>query len=182
MQFRPSARLLPLLSLVLSASACARAQEAGKPPAAAPQRVVVRAARMLDVARGRLVADAVVVVERERIVAAGSGLGVPPGARVVDLGDVTLLPGLIDAHTHITYHFDESGRFGISGDPDPAVTLRYAAENARRTLEAGFTTARNLGAGALVHLSLRDAIRRGHLPGPRLLVSGLPLTYDALGG
>ena len=75
--------------------------------ARAQQPIVVRAARMVDVARGELVAPAVVVVANGRIVSIGAG-GVPAGARTVDLGDLTLLPGLIDAHTHLTYD--------ISGD------------------------------------------------------------------
>jgi imidazolonepropionase-like amidohydrolase len=178
MKLAPSYRLLLLLSLLLSAPACARAQKADRPQQTTPRRVAVRAARMLDVARGQLVADAVVVVKGERIVAAGSRVSVPAGFEVIDLGDATILPGLIDAHTHITYHFDETGHFGIKGDAPPAVTLKYAAESARRTLEAGFTTIRNLGAGGRVDLQLRDAIRRGELPGPRLLASGLPLTAD----
>ncbi|MDT7806780.1 MAG: hypothetical protein QOJ70_593, partial [Acidobacteriota bacterium] len=105
---------------------------------------------------------------------------VPQGARVYDLGDVTLLPGLIDAHTHITYHFDKTGRYGLSWDTSPDITLKYAEENARATLEAGVTTTRNLGASERVDLRLRDLTNRGDVEGPRLLVSGEPLTANAL--
>jgi imidazolonepropionase-like amidohydrolase len=141
----------------------------------ASRRVAIRAARFFDVERGRIREHAVILVEGEKITAVGEGLEVPRGAEVLDLGDVTLLPGLIDAHTHITYHFDETGHFGLSEDASPDVTLRYAAENARRTLEAGYTTIRNLGASELVDIRLRDAIKRGELLGPRMLVAGAPM-------
>jgi len=95
------------------------------------------------------------------------------------LGDATILPGLIDSHTHITYHFDENGRFGETVDPSTAVTLKYSEENARKTLEAGFTTIRNLAATEGVDLALRDEIKNGKAEGPRMLVSGEAITpYD----
>ena len=167
--------------LVMLHPACSQTQPQ---PRVQPPRVTlaIRAARMLDVRRGELVSDAVVIVEGDRITAAGSRLDIPAGARVIELGDATLVPGLIDAHTHITYHFDETGHFGLRGDASADVTLRYAAENARRTLEAGFTTIRNLGAGGGVDLRLRDAIRRGELVGPRIVASGEPLTPNEVYG
>jgi imidazolonepropionase-like amidohydrolase len=173
-------RALALL-LLLCLPTCTRTQNAPK-PARPPSAVVLRAARMFDVREGRMLNSAVVIVEGERVVAAGTNLAVPQGARVYDLGDVTLLPGLIDAHTHLTYHFDKTGRFGLTWDATADETLKYAEENARLTLEAGVTTARNLGAGERVDLRLRDLINRGETEGPRLLVSGLPLTPDMLGG
>src|SRR2546421_7686407 len=160
------------LLLLLITVTCAPAQRTERRTASG--LIVLRAARLLDVKSGRLIGNAVVVIEGERIKAVGEKLAVPPGAQVIDLGDATLLPGLIDAHTHITYHFDSSGRFGLSNDESPDVTLKYAAENARNTLLAGFTTIRNLGAGAQVDLKLRDAIKRGDVQGPRMLVSGEP--------
>jgi imidazolonepropionase-like amidohydrolase len=173
-----------LTAPLIFSPACARAQkQPTTTPVAQPRgTVALRAARMLDARRGELINDAVVVVEGDKITAAGSRLAVPAGARVIDLGDATILPGLIDAHTHITYHFDESGHFGGRGDASTDVTFKYAAENARRTLEAGFTTIRNLGAGAQVDLRLRDAIKRGEVPGPRIVASGEPLTSDDLFG
>ena len=95
---------------------------------------------------------------------------------------MTLLPGLIDAHTHITYHFDENGLFGATGDASPEMTLKYAEDNARRTVEAGFTTVRNLGAGQDVDIRLRDEVKNGKVVGPRMLVSGQPFTPDLLSG
>jgi imidazolonepropionase-like amidohydrolase len=184
---RARRRLNLLLSLLLPfiLPNCARTQDAParqSAEATTPARVYVRAARMFDPASGRVTMDAVVVVEGERVAQVGSALAVPQGARVYDLGDVTLLPGLIDAHTHITYHFDKTGRFGISWDSTADETLKYAEENARATLEAGFTTIRNLGAGGRVDIRLRDEINRGDVRGPRMLVSGEPLTGAELRG
>lgn len=180
--------ILSLLLLLLTPG-CARTQDAAAPArrgAAAPTsngtRVYVRAARMFDSDSGRVVADAVVVIEGERVAQVGAGLQIPRDARVYDLGDVTLLPGLVDAHTHITYHFDRTGRFGLTWDATADETLKYAEENARATLEAGFTTIRNLGAGGRVDLRLRDEINRGEARGPRMLVSGEPLTGEVVLG
>src|SRR5215218_5246105 len=171
---------LLLLSLLLSCSANSQSRNAG--PAQAAPRIVVRAARMLDVSSGTIVPNPVLIIEGERILSAGTDAAEPPDARVIDLGDVTLLPGLIDAHTHITYHFDENGMFGASRDPGPETNLKYAEANARLTLEAGFTTIRNLGDPQGVDIRLRDRIKNGEADGPRMLVSGVPLTPDILGG
>ncbi|HEY9232156.1 MAG TPA: amidohydrolase family protein [Blastocatellia bacterium] len=162
------------LLLLLISVTCAPAQRAERRTASAV--IVLRAARLLDVKSGRLIGNAVVVIEGERIKAVGEKLAVPPGAQVIDLGDATLLPGLIDAHTHITYHFDAAGHFPPQDESGPDVTMRAAADSARRTLEAGFTTIRNLGDSQGVDLRLRDAINKGEARGPRLLVSGEPLT------
>jgi imidazolonepropionase-like amidohydrolase len=179
--------LLLSLLLALLLPNCAHTQNAAPPrqqhPATTtttPARVYVRAARMFDPASGAVTGDAVVVIEGDRVAQAGARLSVPQGARVYDLGDVTLLPGLIDAHTHITYHFDKTGRFGLTGDATAEEALKYAEENARATLEAGFTTIRNLGAGGRVDIRLRDEINRGDARGPRMIVSGVPLTSDEL--
>lgn len=180
-----------LLTLLLQSLACTRAQVTSKKPEARPAalavepshgRVALRAARMLDVIGGKLINDAVVIVNGDKIEAAGSRLTIPKGARLIDLGDATLLPGLIDAHTHITYHFDERGMFGVTNDASAAIALERSKEDARRTLLAGYTTIRNLGASGGVDLQLRDAIRRGEAVGPRILASGLPLTSDELDG
>src|SRR5689334_3398440 len=103
------ARRFAILLLLIITPTCAPVQRAEKE--SAPVLVALRAARLLDVRSGRLVANPVVIIEGERIKAVGERLTVPAGAQVIDLGDVTLLPGLIDAHTHITYHFDASGHF-----------------------------------------------------------------------
>ena len=172
--------LLLALLITLSLPNCARTQN--KPTGTTNMRLVIRAARMLDPRGGRIMTNAVVLVEGDRVVAVGANVVVPAGAKVIDLGDVTLLPGLIDAHTHVTYHFDRTGRFGISGDSGPDETLGYAKENARATLLAGVTTARDLGGDSRVVTRLRDQINRGETEGPRLLVSGDPLTSVLLRG
>jgi imidazolonepropionase-like amidohydrolase len=172
-------RLFALL-LLLSLPTCTRPQNANRPARA--ERLALRAARMLDVTSGQIVNGAVVLVEGEKVTAAGANLAIPRDAKVLDLGDVTVLPGLIDAHTHITYHFDPSGHFGLEGDAGPEVTLKYAEQNARDTLDAGVTTIRNLGAGGRVDIRLRDEVNRGDTQGPRMLVSGEPLTSDDMRG
>jgi imidazolonepropionase-like amidohydrolase len=141
----------------------------------AQQTTVLRAARMIDGTGAPPVTNAVIVVTDDRIVAVGPAatVAVPAGARVVDLGDVTLLPGFIDAHTHIT------GR--TLGDPaaDLAVVKDYASyaaivgvANARSTLMAGFTTIRVVGSGNFDDMALRQAITDGRVPGPRMENAG----------
>lgn len=172
--------LLLAFLVTLSLPSCARTQN--NPAGTADTRIVIRAARMLDARGGRVINDALVIIEGERIALVGATVPIPAGAKVIDLGDVTLLPGLVDAHTHLTYHFDRTGRFGISWDSGPDETLGYAKENARATLLAGVTTARDLGGDSRVVTRLRDQINRGETEGPRLLVSGDPLTTAVLRG
>jgi imidazolonepropionase-like amidohydrolase len=172
------ARRFIILLLLLTTPTCAPVQHAEK--RVTPTLIVVRAARLLDVRNGRLIPDAVVIVEGERIRAVGERLVIPAGAQVIDLGDATLLPGLIDAHTHITYHFDAAGHFPPQAENGYEATLRAATDNARRTLADGYTTVRNLGDSTGVDLALRDRINRGDSVGPRLLVSGEPLTPNDL--
>jgi imidazolonepropionase-like amidohydrolase len=138
--------------------------------------VAIRAGQLVDVEHGAIVKNAIILIEAEKITAVGSALAIPSGATVIDLGNATALPGLIDVHTHITYHFDPTGHFGLLPELRSSYTALYAAENARGTIEAGYTTIRNLGATDLVDLDLRDAIERGEVPGPRIIASGLGLT------
>jgi imidazolonepropionase-like amidohydrolase len=175
---RKFAAFLVSFSFLFSCSAHPQTNlEKQNPPA---ERVAIRAARMLDVAAGKIIDNPVILIENGKIVAVASGAEIPKDARIIDLGDATVLPGLIDAHTHITYHFDENGRFGETSDASAQQTLKYAEENARLTLEAGFTTIRNLGDSTRVDIYLRDKIGRGEAAGPRMLVSGLPLTAQTL--
>jgi imidazolonepropionase-like amidohydrolase len=124
---------------------------------------------MLDVAKGQIVSPAVLTIQGDRI----RSLGQSPdtGARVIDLGDVTLLPGLIDVHVHLT--LDLSGDWGTRPVRETAAdeALRGAA-NARKTLLAGFTTVRNVGAGGFADVSLMRAIDAGLVNGPRIIPAG----------
>ncbi|MGE0812498.1 MAG: amidohydrolase family protein [Vicinamibacterales bacterium] len=124
--------------------------------------VTLRAPRLID-GRGGQRTDAAVTVSGGRITAVGAA----QGAATYDLTGLTLLPGFIDTHVHIGWHF-ANGRF-VSGPEPPEVAVLYAAENAWVTLMAGFTTIQSVGAAS--DKALRDAINRGVLPGPRLLSS-----------
>jgi len=142
--------------------------------------LVLHAARLLDVDTGKTLSPGEVLVQGERIVAAGTNVEHPAGARVIDLGDRTLLPGLIDAHVHLFLHpgAEDAQTFNESV---PERTIR-ATLAAREDLLAGFTAERDMGtegAGA-ADSALRDAIDRGWIPGPRLRVSGNAI--DILGG
>ncbi|MDQ3918209.1 MAG: amidohydrolase family protein [Acidobacteriota bacterium] len=167
-------KLLPAFLLLLTAGA--RAQVREQP--AAPRPVVIRAARLLDVRSGNVIDNAVVIVEGERVKAVGPRVAVPAGARVYDLGNVTLLPGLIDCHTHVMLEpEDERGTPPVVTKSQAFRTVEGVAA-ALKDLQAGFTTMRDLdseGAG-FADVAVRDGINRGIIPGPRLLVSGNPLT------
>ena len=133
-----------------------------------PATIILRAARWLDVSAGQLRAPAIVVVQDGRITSVGGEI--PPGARAVDLGDVTLLPGLIDVHTHLTG--DLEGDWVTRDVRElPADAALRGARNAKRTLEAGFTTVRNLAAGGFADIALMKAIDAGMVPGPRMIAS-----------
>ncbi len=143
--------------------------------AAAPAGAQLRAVRFGQLWDGdRVIADAVVTVDGDRIRAVGSGAtAIPPGAEVVDLRRFTGLPGLIDAHTHITYFWDRAPGTRPRGQRRlPAVTVFLAQENARRTLDTGVTTVRDLNAGNDMDLAMRDLVARGAMVGPRIFASG----------
>lgn len=145
-----------------------------EPPASvAPPITVLKAARMFDSRSDRMVENAIVLVESGKIKDAGSGLAIPAGATVVDLGDATLLPGFIDSHTHLTGESSESWLADFYEGlrrPVPEQAL-IAAGYARKTLDSGFTTVRDLGAGEGIDVGLRNAIQAGVVPGPRMLVA-----------
>jgi imidazolonepropionase-like amidohydrolase len=136
---------------------------------AVQQPTILRATAMLDVVKGELVRPAVLVIEGGRIRSVGPGQ-LPAGARTVDLGDMTLLPGLIDAHTHLA--FDISGDWVTRSVRDlPADAALRGARNARLTLLAGFTTVRDVGAPGFADVSLMKAIDAGFVAGPRMIPS-----------
>jgi imidazolonepropionase-like amidohydrolase len=149
---------------------------------AASPVIVIRAGHLVDTAAGQLTGPAVILVRDGIIDAVGSQVEVPPGAQVIDLSASTVLPGLMDAHTHLT--IDQS-------DQDPLAELEHTAAerafgsipNARAVLLAGFTTVRDLGSyRALVDVALRDAINRGDVVGPRMFVAGAYVTISGGAG
>jgi imidazolonepropionase-like amidohydrolase len=123
------------------------------------------------------VANAVIVVENDRIVSVGTAAP-PAGAEVIDLRRFTAVPGMIDVHVHMTYYWDRTPGTRPLGQPRrPAgVTTVLAAENARRTLETGVTTVRDLGAANEVDYAMRDLIEMGKMVGPRMFVAGQGLS------
>jgi len=139
---------------------------------AGAETLVLKAGRLIDGRGGRPLVPAMVRLEGDRIVEVGERLAIPPGARVLDLGAATLLPGFIDLHTHLTdkddVHWEE-----VLLKTTPSQAALWGARNARITLEAGFTTCRDMGpTWPYVDVDLRDAVAQGAIPGPRMLVAG----------
>jgi imidazolonepropionase-like amidohydrolase len=139
------------------------------PPA---RRTILRPGRVLDVRTGELRANQAIVIEGDKIsqVAASADVKAAANDTTIDLPDATLLPGLIDAHTHLTFDLSSLGYQGLG--ISTAREALHGARNARRTLDAGFTTVRNLGARDYADIALRDAINDGDVVGPRILASG----------
>jgi imidazolonepropionase-like amidohydrolase len=154
-----------LLALLLFAAA-AHAEDA--------QRVALRAARMLDVRSGAIVENAVVVVDGNTI--AEVRRDVPAGATAVDLGDVTLLPGLFDMHVHLDVGRGEHGGRLDAMTAGPVDNAIQAVENARTTLMAGFTTVRSCGSNDFIDVALKNAVERGAIAGPRITPSGYQIS------
>jgi len=123
---------------------------------------------MIDTINGRVLTDQVIIIEGDRIKEVGSGLAIPAGATVIDLSKMTVLPGLTDAHTHITTqaggdYYEELFRKSFI---DEAVNAHIYS---KRTLEAGFTTVRNVGASAFIDVALKRSIDKGDIVGPRVI-------------
>jgi imidazolonepropionase-like amidohydrolase len=144
--------------------------------------VYVHAGRLVDVVEGRVLADQRVTIEGERIVAVEPWTAPPAGSTVIDWSAMTVLPGLIDAHTHLA----DWGQSNNVAEPllhSPQEIALVGANNARATLEAGFTSVRDVGTfRAFGDVALRDAINRGWVPGPRMWVAGAYLTVPGGGG
>jgi imidazolonepropionase-like amidohydrolase len=166
----------PSRAVFLSLAVCflfAMASAQQNPPA---KIIALRASRMLDVKSGSMVHDAVVLIQDEKITAAGASLKIPVGAEVVDLGNATLLPGLIDCHTHLMARMsdDDPQGYGLSLlTKSQAFRALEGAADARITLRAGFTAVRDVeseGSG-YADVALRDAINQGLVEGPRMQVA-----------
>jgi imidazolonepropionase-like amidohydrolase len=159
-----------LIALAVAALAVTAITASAQAPA--PKRTVIRAGRVLNVRTGELKTNQAIVIEGDKIaqIAPSSEIKAAAGDTTIDLPDATLLPGLIDMHTHLTFDLNSLGYQGLS--ISTAREALHGARNARRTLEAGFTTVRNLGAKDYADIALRDAINDGDVIGPRIVASG----------
>ena len=156
-----NARLMAVLFLLATSSTVFAATKA------------IKFGKLVD-GTGRVLTNAVVIVEDDRVQSVTSGnASIPSGAEVIDLSRYTGIPGLIDAHTHMTYYWDGNTTPRTESARHPAITVFLAQENARKALEAGVTTVRNLNAADGTDLAIRDLINMGKMVGPRMFVSGL---------
>ncbi len=144
-------------------------------PAPTPEPVIaLKATHLFDGKSKTLLPNGVVLVQGKKILDAGSNLAVPNGAQVIDLGDATLSPGFIDAHTHLTLDFFSAPYNDLrlrDLQENAATKALKSIPNARATIEAGFTTVRDVGSEEFIDVALRDAIARGLVEGPRMLVA-----------
>lgn len=148
---------------------------------ASAQVTAIKAGRLIDPDAGSALTDQVILIREGRIESVGKGLAIPADAKVIDLSKMTVLPGLIDCHTHVA----------DLGDAEPLTVLKYTASeivlaaipNARKMLESGFTTVRDVGTyRALNDVALRDAIAKGYVVGPRMYVAGAYITITGGAG
>ncbi len=161
-----------LIAMVIWAGCSVLLAQTASPPATAAQRTLVRTGHLLDVRTGAEPAGQTIVVTGDRITAVAPTASTPkqPGDTEIDLTRYTVMPGLIDVHTHLTMANNFDPYFELSMTPAKEAIL--GVENAKVTLEAGFTTVRNVGANDFTDVALRDEINAGHIPGPHMQVSG----------
>jgi imidazolonepropionase-like amidohydrolase len=164
-----------LVVTTLIASAFAQTPAHAAPMVKRPVTIIIRAGHLLDVKTGKMVADQAIVIENDKIVRVGGEFkAVAPGDTLIDLSNATVVPGMIDAHTHITGDPYHHGYAGLA--TSTAREALYGAQYAKVTLEAGFTTIRNVGASGYADIDLRDAINSGGIEGPRIYASGPALS------
>jgi len=149
---------------------------------ASAQITAVRAGRLIDPDSGTVLTDQIVLIDGDKIQAVGKNLNIPAGARIIDLPDKTVLPGLIDCHTHVADGHGDGEPFNVLKKTASQIALE-SVTNARKTLESGFTTVRDVGTyRALNDIALRDAIARGDIIGPRMYVAGAYITITGGAG
>jgi imidazolonepropionase-like amidohydrolase len=161
---------LPCALLLLSTVKLSRAAEA------TPDTKALRFGKLID-GKGKVWTDAIILIRGDRILDISTDPAkIPSAAQVIDLRRYTAIPGLIDVHTHITFYWDQSSKIHpfdqLGNNRLPAVSVFLAQENARRTLEAGVTTVRDLGSSDWDDIAMRDLINRGAMIGPRMFVAG----------
>ncbi|HEX9221897.1 MAG TPA: amidohydrolase family protein [Candidatus Acidoferrales bacterium] len=163
-------RRVAALVALLSCCGAVCAAQAQKP---APKTIVLKAARMFDGKSDSLTKPGLVVITDGKIAAVGTGAAIPSGAEVIDLGDATLLPGFIDAHTHLSMEASDDWKQAMLDRLQKPVAEQAldASVNARKTLLAGFTTVRDVGSSDYLDVGLRNAINSGTIVGPRMLVT-----------
>ena len=164
-------RRSPFRVLAVSVLAATAVFAQGQKPAA--KSYVLKAARMFDGKSDALVKPGLVVVTGDKIAGVGAAASVPAGAEIIDFGDATLLPGFIDAHTHLTSMYSEDYKQSALDDLQKTTAEKSldSSVNARVTLMAGVTTVRDVGSGEYLDAGLRNAINRNVVPGPRMLVA-----------
>src|SRR5712691_833943 len=165
-----------VLLLILSSALASQAQQSPV--------TIIRAGRLIDVDAGRALSNQTIVIRNGKIESIGENLAIPAGATLIDLSKMTVLPGLIDCHTHLA-----DGAHDGNGDPmsqlkrTASQVVLESVPNARVTLESGFTTVRDVGVyRALNDVALRDAIAKGYVDGPRMFVAGAYITITGGAG
>jgi imidazolonepropionase-like amidohydrolase len=149
---------------------------------AAAQVTAIRAGKLLDPDSGTVLTDQIIIIRDNKIAKVGKGIDIPANATVIDLSGMTVLPGLIDCHTHVADGARDNEPLGAFGKTGARIALE-SVPNARAMLESGFTTVRDVGTyRALGDVALRDAINRGDIVGPRMFVAGAYVTISGGAG
>ncbi len=170
---RESVKRVPLFAMVLWLL-CAQAESA--------QVTAIKAGRLIDPDTSAVLTEQLILIRQNKIEAVGKGLSIPAGARIIDLSQMTVLPGLIDCHTHLADGHSDGEPFNVLRKTASQIALE-SVPNARKMLESGFTTVRDVGTyRALNDVALRDAIARGDVPGPRMYVAGAYITITGGAG